>query len=294
MRVGTTNASRTAEINAAMRAGEAYHPPARRLFNDPFAHFFVQRLSYRAISSTSLVARTALRAFDRLYGGLHAEIILRNRYYEQQLLQMHSAGGAAQLVLLGAGYDSIASRLELARLRIFEVDAPATQRAKRTIVARHRELSPRTAVAYVECDFERDDLAAALRTHGFDSERPCLMVWLGVSYYLSDAAVNDTLTRIAALSSPGSRLIWDYMDRAVIDGHTPYAGARRAAAAVAKRGEPYIFGLEPAPLAALCQGAGFAIEDHARIPDLARTLGPPGGVWCSVDDYMGVVRLRRT
>jgi methyltransferase (TIGR00027 family) len=291
--MSTPDASRTAEINAAMRAGETYHPPARRLFADPFAHYFVQRPTYRAISSKPSVARVALRIFDRLYGGLHAEIILRNRYYEQQLLQLH-ATGVRQLVLLGAGYDSIASRQQLPGLTIFEVDAPATQRIKRAIVKRHPDLHPRTQVVYVECDFERDDLSAALRTQRFDSELPSLVVWLGVSYYLSDAAVSDTLARIAMLSAPDSCLIWDYMDRAVIDGSTPYAGARRAAAAVAKRGEPYIFGLEPKPLADLCTGTGFAIEDHARIPDLARTLGPRGGVWCSVDDYMGVVRLRRT
>jgi methyltransferase (TIGR00027 family) len=286
-------ASRTAEINAAMRAGEAYVPAEKRLFDDPFAHYFVQRPSYRAISSTPTVARMALRIFDRLYGGLHAEIILRNRYYEQQLLAMH-AGDVRQLVLLGAGYDSIALRQMLPGLTIFEVDAPATQRIKRAILTRHNDLHPRTQVAYVECDFEHNDLREALTLGGFRSELPCLVVWLGVSYYLSNAAVNDTLRRIATLSAPGSCLIWDYMDRSVIDRTTPYAGARRAAAAVAKRGEPYIFGLEPEPLAQLCTQAGFAIEDHVRIPDLARTLGPPAGVWCSTDDYMGVVRLRRT
>jgi methyltransferase (TIGR00027 family) len=285
-------ASRTAEINAAMRAAEDHLSPARRLFHDPFAHYFVQRPAYRAISSVAPVARTTLRIFDRLYSGLHTEIILRNRYYEEQLLGAYGTG-IRQLVLLGAGYDSLAFRRELEGLTVFEVDAPATQRVKRAIVARERDLQPLSRVVYVECDFEHDDLIATLAGGGFDRERPCLAVWLGVSYYLSDAAVKGTLSDIASLSAPGSGLIWDYMDRGVIDGTTPYAGARRAAAAVAKRGEPYIFGLERNLLASVCVEAGFELEDHVRNPDLARTLGPARGVWCGADDYMGVVRARR-
>jgi methyltransferase (TIGR00027 family) len=289
---GARGASRTAEINAAMRAAEDHLAPARRLFHDPFAHYFVRRLTYRAISSTPSLARTSLRVFDRLYSGLHAEIVLRNRYYEEQLLQAHAAG-VRQLVLLGAGYDSLAFRRGLEGLTIFEVDAPATQRIKRTIVARQHDLQPLSRVVYVECDFEHDALGDALDGGGFDRARPCLAVWLGVSYYLSDAAVKGTLADIAALSAPSSQLIWDYMDSGVIQGTTPYAGARRAAAAVAKRGEPYIFGLEPDLLEGVCAQAGFAVEDHVRTPDLARTLGPSGGVWCGADDYMGVVRARR-
>jgi methyltransferase (TIGR00027 family) len=284
-------ASRTAEINAAMRAAEDHQPPDRRVFHDPFAHYFVQHPTYRMVSAPPL-ARMGLEIFDRVYGGLHAEQVLRNRYYETQLSHAHSSG-VTQLVLLGAGYDSTAFRERLEGVTIFEVDAPATQRVKRRIIERHDGLKPLAHVVYVECDFEHDDLGGALDAAGFDRERPCLAVWLGVSYYLTEATVRDTLANVASLSAPASQLIWDYLDRAVVDGVTPYGGARRAAAAVAKRGEPYIFGLEAAELGSICAETGFEVEDHARVPDLADHLGPPGGVWCNTDDFMGVVRARR-
>jgi methyltransferase (TIGR00027 family) len=275
-----------------MRAAEDRHEPARRLFHDPFARYFVQHPAYRAASAVPAAAYAALRAFDRLYGGLHAEIMLRNCYYEAELLRAHAAG-ARQLVLLGAGYDSLAFRRGLAGLTIFELDAPATQRRKRTIVARHDRLRALSRVVYVECDFERDRLPDVLGASGFERARPCLVVWLGVSYYLSAESVRRTLADIHALTAPTSALIWDYMDRRVIDGTTPFAGARRAAASVAKRGEPYVFGSEPDQVADMCARAGFALEEHLRTPGLSASMGPPAGLWCSADDYMGVVRARR-
>jgi methyltransferase (TIGR00027 family) len=285
-------ASRTAEINAAMRAAEDHHEPGRRLFHDPFARCFVQRQAYRALGALPSTARAALRVFDRVYGGLHAEIMLRNCYYEAELLRAHETG-LRQLVLLGAGYDSLAFRRLLEGLTIFEVDAPATQRLKRTVLARHARLRARSRVVYIECDFERDHLPEVLCGNGFDPSRPCLVVWLGVSYYLSDAAVRRTLIDIDSLTVPESALIWDYMDYRVIDGSTPCPGARRAAASVAKRGEPYVFGLGREEVADVCAQAGFEIEEHLRTPELARSMGPALGVWCSADDYMGVVRARR-
>lgn len=288
---GLDVASRTAEINAAMRAAENHNPPARRLFTDPYAKHFVRRPAYRMISVPPLVARAALRAFDRRYSGLHTEIVLRARMYEAELERGYRYG-LRQLVLLGAGYDSIALRRSFEGLTVFEIDAPPTQRAKRGVIER-AGLAPRTRVEYVACDFERDDLARTALEGGVDPSRPCLLVWLGVSYYLTPAAVRRTLADIASFSAPGSRLVWDYMDRSVIDGTSPYASARNAAAAVARRGEPYVFGLDGEGCERVCAEAGFELVDHVRIPGLAERYGPSAGTWSGTDDYMGVVTACR-
>ena len=67
--------------------------------------------------------------------------------------------GATQLVVLGAGLDTLAYRTPLAAgLRIFEVDFPATQARKREMLAAAAIAVPET-LTYVGVDFERETLA---------------------------------------------------------------------------------------------------------------------------------------
>ena len=62
-------------------------------------------------------------------------IAARSRIAEEALTEAVNAG-ATQLVVLGAGLDTLAYRTPLAdRLRIFEVDFPATQARKREMLA---------------------------------------------------------------------------------------------------------------------------------------------------------------
>jgi methyltransferase (TIGR00027 family) len=70
------------------------------------------------------------------------------------------------LVLLGAGFDSRAFRLDETRhIRTFEVDHPATQRAKRERLNLILEPLPEK-VHFVEVDFETDKLESKLRQAG--------------------------------------------------------------------------------------------------------------------------------
>ena len=65
----------------------------------------------------------------------HLLVAARSRYTEERLAD-RIAGGVGQYVILGAGLDSFAYRSPLApRVRIFEVDHPATQEWKRRQLA---------------------------------------------------------------------------------------------------------------------------------------------------------------
>src|SRR5207244_5763641 len=94
------------------------------------------------------------------------------------------AAGATQLVILGAGYDGRAWRMsELAGVKVFEVDHPATQGDKRAHLA---ELPPATGVVtFVAVDFERESLGAALDRAGHDRSSPTCWIWEGVVMYLT-------------------------------------------------------------------------------------------------------------
>jgi len=283
--------SDTAEINAAQRAAEALLPADRRLFHDPYARDFVGRPGYRLLSSSPGVARVALQLLDRWAPGLHVHILLRARYAAERVKQA-AWEGADQVVLLGAGFDSTSMRHDRPRVTVYEVDSPATQRAKRERLERHG-LEPRHPTVYVPCDLERDSVAELLADGGFDRERRSVVVWLGVSMYLTREAFDRALAELAELCSPRSSLVLDYIDPAVIDGSSPYVGARRLARTVARRGEPYLLGFTPAELATAVHDCGFEVTEHLRARDLAERYGGEDGVWCSTDDYLGVITATR-
>jgi methyltransferase (TIGR00027 family) len=281
--------SDTAEINAAQRAAEALLPRERRLFHDPFARYFVRRPPYRAISSRPAVAKRALQVLDWWAPGLHVHILLRARYADDTL-RAAAQEGIDQVILLGAGFDSTSLRHGGRPLTVYEVDSPPTQRSKRDRLDRHG-LEPRNRVVYVPCDLERHSPRERLWEAGFPASRPVVIVWLGVSMYLTFEAFERALAELGALSAPGSLLVFDYMDPAVIDGTTEHVGARRLARSVARRGEPYTMGLDPTSIEAMLQEHGFTLRDHARTRSLAERYG---GAWARTDEYMGVVTALRT
>ncbi len=283
--------SATADVNAVERAGEMHHPPTRRLFTDPYARHLVQSRLYRLLAAWGPVARLALRTFDLLYAGNHAHVILRNRLYEDQLRRA-LADGIDQVVVLGAGYDSTAFRIDLGAATLFDVDTAPTHAAK--LGASERAgLQPRSRVVYVDCDFESQRPSDRLPEHGFDPSRRSLFVWFGVMYYLTEDAAVQTLAELAELTAPGSRLLVDYIDAAVIDGTTPYHGARRSFRSVRRRNESLRYGHTPESAERLLGERGFAVVESLRVRDLAERYAPPDGVWCSVDDWFGTLVAER-
>ena len=120
--------SRTADLSAAARAAHLlYDRPI--VFNDPLAIRLVSSEWRWIINSPGLYR---LVAFAKGMNGWRATFVARARYTEERLERAMQAG-IEQYVILGAGLDSFAWRQpEFARgLTIFEIDHPASQRAKR-------------------------------------------------------------------------------------------------------------------------------------------------------------------
>src|SRR4030095_11096874 len=120
--------SRTAQHNALFRAIE--QRLREPLFADPFARRFL-RGRYRL---AALFPATALaRAIDARWAGPRAGGSARTRWLAAASTAA-AARGLDQLVLLGAGFDARAHRLPgIERVRVFEVDHPATQMMTRRV-----------------------------------------------------------------------------------------------------------------------------------------------------------------
>jgi methyltransferase (TIGR00027 family) len=175
--------------------------------------------------------------------------------------------GLRQLVILGAGLDARAWRMqELRDTVVFEVDHPATQAFKRERTAALHLLA--RELRFVPVDFQRDALDAALARAGHDAGTPTLWIWEGVIRYLSRDAIEATLDALARRSAPGSRLVANYATRAGI--------ARWLSNLVlAAIGEPIRSALSPSVVAALLAARGFEVISDTDASARAEPSGAP-------------------
>jgi methyltransferase (TIGR00027 family) len=106
-------------------------------------------------------------------------IAVRTRFAEDALAAAVQRG-VCQVVVLGAGLDTFAYRSTLRdRLRIFEVDHPATQAWKHQRLGDAAIAIP-TSLTSAPVDFERQTLAEGLAAAGFDPAQQTFFTWLGV------------------------------------------------------------------------------------------------------------------
>ena len=192
---------------------------------------------------------------------VRAFMVVRSRFAEDELAKAMGRG-ASQLVILGAGLDTFAYRnpYDEGRLRVFEVDHPATQNWKRERLAAARIQIP-ASVTYAPIDFEKQALKDGLAAAGFNAGEITFFSWLGVTPYLTRVAMNSTVEFISAIPK-GSGVVFDYaLPRASFSwlGRFAFdAMARR----VARVGEPFQLFFDPAELVNELRRLGFSkVED---------------------------------
>jgi len=196
------------------------------------------------------VAPRAMRAF----------LVVRSRIAEDALGRAYDHG-CRQYVVLGAGLDTFAYRQQFAELRVFEVDQPSTQQWKRTRLAETGIAEPES-LTFVPVNLETEILARELPRAGFDATQAAFFSWLGVSMYLEEAVVWETLTTVAALTTSGGGITFDY--GATVTGTN--IGHRLMADALARRvaavGEPFRSSFAPQAIADRLDELGFSrVED---------------------------------
>ena len=154
---------------------------------------------------------------------MNAMVGHRTEFFDRLLSEAIDSKGQApvkQVVILGAGWDTRAwGLLAGSDVRIFEVDMPPTQAAKRA--ALDEAGLPQERVTFVETDFVEKTWLQALTERGFDSALPTFFLWEGVTYYLPIDAVETTLREVSRLA-PGSRIAFDFFSQELIDAEPPF------------------------------------------------------------------------
>jgi methyltransferase (TIGR00027 family) len=192
-----TGVGTTAIGVAAMRAAETERPD--RLFEDPLARAFVSGAGWPRVGIGDIEPerRAGLIA-------LAAWVTARTRFLDDLLLDAASAG-VGQVVLLGAGLDARALRLDWpAGTRLFELDTPEMLGFKQRVLA-EEEAEPVRERVVIPIDL-REDWPGALRAARFDPEAPAAWVLEGLLVYLDEDAVQRLMEDLGGLSARGSRI----------------------------------------------------------------------------------------
>ena len=261
--------STTAELVTVWRAIELQRPPSQRIVSDEYAPAFLTAGGRAMVTASRWGGPLLRRVQQRQLVGVGAFVLCRHRFIDDHLLA-ELAGGAQQVIVLGAGYDSRAYRFaaELDGRTVYEVDLPPLSRRKAAIVAAHPEIFGHTCVRRVETDFRAQSLRTALIEAGFSVLGRTFVAWEGVVAYLDLEAVTSTLATVHELCGPGSVVALDLWDGA--GGPGAAAAVRRIAAhAFAFVGEPVTFGLSGTLAGEFLETQGFTVFDLARAPELA-------------------------
>ena len=249
--------SRTAHFVALGRAiadlGLSHIPN----FRDPTARAFLNEKGQQSLAKIERELASGKRSMRvEMARGMADMIGLRTAAIDAAVRDA-IALGARQLVILGAGYDGRAWRMpELAGVKVFEVDHPATQGEKR---ARVTALPPAAGIlSFVSIDFERESLDSVLDRAGHDRSVPTCWIWEGVVMYLTRDAMLATLAGVAGRSARGSTLIVNY--------HTVH---RRWLARLIFRliGEPQISAWTPQEMASDLRPVGFVVHEDSGMMD---------------------------
>ena len=192
----------TSRWMAAARARESECPD--RLFNDPLAAALAGPEGFAWLDRMEPAAR--------LCGpGLYA--VVRTRFFDDFLLHASKSTGARQLVILAAGMDARAFRMEWPPgTRLYELDRPEVIATKESVIAR-AGACPTCERRVIEADLERPSWSAALLDAGYEVREPSVWLAEGLFFYMTEAAVRALLRGASALTPPLSQLGADLVNR---------------------------------------------------------------------------------
>ncbi|HEX5140996.1 MAG TPA: class I SAM-dependent methyltransferase, partial [Dehalococcoidia bacterium] len=196
----------------------AYHREHNEdlVFDDPVAaslvtpeeRDFLEKLCIDALANVDPELKTLPQpeGFDRFFHSFQAipEILARARYNEDRLLAAVQ-GGMRQYVIVGAGLETFAiRRTDLSgSLGVFETDHPLTQAFKRERLEKAGFSIPAN-LHFAPIDLEQEDASTVLSRLSFDPGQPAFFSWLGVTQYLTQGAIEQTLTSIRKVAASGS------------------------------------------------------------------------------------------
>ena len=262
----------TAQGVAKQRLIETLAAADKRVINDPYAAQFVLGAGLIKLMGH----RFCVWLGERLAPGFHEHLIARTRFIDD-LIEKSASDGVEQYVILGAGYDMRAHRLDLpSSLKIFEVDQLEVQARKRAKLS--ADLDVRENVIYVPVDFTYQSLTDQLLTAGFERNKSTVFTLEGVSQYITKEAVRSTIEELSSITENADSIFFlSYVDRLLNDDPKACFGqgypnaekrAKRIIDLSASVGEPWISFYTAEEVQKVLTEAGYRVAQDITVENL--------------------------
>ena len=193
--------------------------------------------------------------------GIKLHYALRKRYLEE-IARDALRDCFRQVVVIGAGFDTLALRLHEAfsETKFFEIDHPATQRIKKRVVETHH--SAKRNLQFISLDLAQGNLEESLLSSAdYQPETDTLFVAEGLLMYLAPAEIDLILQFIRHHSGAKSKFAFTFMETQS-DGRIGFRESSRAVDAWLRlRGESFKWGSERARIGEFLAPRGFAVRE---------------------------------
>lgn len=248
----------TAEGMAIVRAIETSRPASERICYDPIARSLVSSIKF---TLSKLVIDFGI--YGHIFKGAIEFITARKRYIDD-FLKTCLSEGLDQVVILGAGFDTRAYRIQgIEKTRVFEVDHPVTQKVKLERLRKVIDPFP-DHVTFIPVDFNTQTLGERLLASSYNEQGKTLFIWQGVTMYLTQEGVDSTLTFVAHHSGPDSAVIFDYFYNETLREMKITRWVTRVI------GEKLIFGIDQNKIEPFLTRRGFRDIHNVTSEDLKR------------------------
>jgi methyltransferase (TIGR00027 family) len=272
-------ASRTALLIAASLVLLHHDPRYARLISQTSADLCAHALekhSSRTRLFSKIVRQSWFRPIAKLIERITIPGILLHYALRKKcirgLARLTLSNGLAQVVMLGAGFDSLSSELqaEFSSALFWEIDHPATQRHK---------VRACSEIGIERVQFVAVDLSAAgldietLISSGFDAAKRTFWIAEGLLMYFPADVVSSLMTTLSRLSAPGSQLVFTFMEKQP-DGHIQFDSQTKLVTRwLRTRGEPFLWGTSRSDLAEFIRPwRVIKFFDHNSLRDLEPEL----------------------
>lgn len=195
-------------------------------------------------------------AFDWMLPGQFEAFGHRKAFCQRQVTE-GIADGVTQVLVLGAGYDTLGWRLapEFPGVNFFEIDHPATMKSKARGV---EAMGERDNLILIPADLGKRTLADTLtESKLWNHAAQAVIIAEGLVMYLPGGAVRDMFRQCAAVTGAGSRIAFSYIPSGA-DGR-PDVGRSTGLMLWLQRvvGEPWIWSIRPEELRPFLAASGW-------------------------------------
>ncbi len=187
-----------------------------------------------------------------------------------------------QVVFMGAGFDTRAFKYcSGEKIKVFELDKENTQKCK--IEALKKAGIDYEWITFVSIDFNQESWVDKLIENGFDTSKKTFFLWEGVTIYLEEESVKQTLKAVAKSSATGSVITFDFYSKSFVTGKGSFIMKYYGKPFLKMTGENFKFGIDTKKnpkenVETLLNEAGLALGELRMIGKTTEKKKPFGGL----------------